>query len=316
MIFVPHNYKRDVHGILLVDKHQGPSSNTILQDVKKIYYANKAGHTGTLDPIATGMLPICFGEATKFAQYLLNAKKNYHVVARLGENTTTADSYGSIIQKRPITFTQVHLNGALEKFRGDFLQTPPMFSAVKYHGKQLYKYAKKGINIQRKPRLITVHNLHLIEWRNEELELEICCSKGTYIRTIIDSLGEILGCGAHVIKLHRLQVGHYPVNSMVSLCHLHQIIQSAIKQNISPLKLLDLLLLPIDSTLIELPIINLSSDTASRFKKGQTVKVKNFLYEGIVKVTEGKDNIFIGIALFNNFYLAPHRLVSQSIVVK
>ena len=210
----PRRRGRDINGVLLLDKHQGLSSNDVLQKVKRIYNANKAGHTGALDPLATGMLPICLGESTKFSQFLLDADKRYRVIARLGQRTNTSDADGEVVQERPVEFSQEQLDAALEQFRGDSQQVPSMYSALKYQGKPLYEYARQGIEVPREARDITVYELQFIRWENDELELEIHCSKGTYIRTIIDDLGEVLGCGAHVIYLRRVQVSNYPSERM------------------------------------------------------------------------------------------------------
>jgi len=196
----PRRRGRDVHGVFLLDKHQGASSNDVLQKVKRLFNANKAGHTGALDPLATGMLPVCLGEATKFSQYLLDSDKRYRVIARLGERTDTSDADGNIVETREITFNQAALDAALEYFRGDTMQVPTMFSALKYQGRKLYEYAREGITVRREARPIKMFELQFIRWEWDELELEIHVSKGTYIRTIIDDLGERLGCGAHVIQ--------------------------------------------------------------------------------------------------------------------
>ena len=211
----PRRRGRDINGVLLLDKPQGMSSNDALQKVKRIYNANRAGHTGALDPLATGMLPICLGEATKFSQYLLDSDKRYRVIARLGQRTDTSDADGQIVEERPVTFSAEQLAAALDTFRGDIEQIPSMYSALKYQGKKLYEYARQGIEVPREARPITVYELLFIRHEGNELELEIHCSKGTYIRTIIDDLGEKLGCGAHVIYLRRLAVSKYPVERMV-----------------------------------------------------------------------------------------------------
>ena len=213
----PRRRGRDVHGVLLLDKPQGASSNDVLQKVKRIYNANRAGHTGALDPLATGMLPICLGEATKFSQYLLDSDKRYRVIAKLGQRTDTSDADGQVVEERPVTFSAEQLDAALDSFRGDTLQVPSMYSALKYQGKKLYEYARQGIEVPREARPITVYELLFIRHEGDELELEVHCSKGTYIRTIIDDLGEKLGCGAHVIYLRRLAVSKYPVERMVTL---------------------------------------------------------------------------------------------------
>ena len=218
----PRRRGRDVHGVLLLDKPQGASSNDVLQKVKRIYNANRAGHTGALDPLATGMLPICLGEATKFSQYLLDSDKRYRVIAKLGQRTDTSDADGLVVEERPVTFSAEQLDAALDSFRGDTLQVPSMYSALKYQGKKLYEYARQGIEVPREARPITVYELLFIRHEGDELELEVHCSKGTYIRTIIDDLGEKLGCGAHVIYLRRLAVSKYPVERMVTLEHLQK----------------------------------------------------------------------------------------------
>lgn len=243
----PRRRGRDVHGVLLLDKPQGVSSNDVLQKVKRIFNANRAGHTGALDPLATGMLPICLGEATKFSQYLLDSDKRYRVIARLGERTDTSDADGNIVQTRPVSFSQADLDSALESFRGETLQVPSMFSALKHQGRPLYEYARQGIEIAREPRPITVYELQFIRWQDNELELEIHCSKGTYIRTIIDDLGEKLGCGAHVIMLRRVQVARYPYERMVTLEQLNTLLTQATEAGIPLETQLDPLLLPMDS---------------------------------------------------------------------
>lgn len=207
----PRRRGRDIHGVLLLDKSSGLSSNDALQKVKRLYNANRAGHTGALDPLATGMLPICLGEATKFSQHLLESDKRYRVIARLGQRTDTSDADGIVVSERPVTFSADMLEQALESFRGETQQVPSMYSALKYQGRKLYEYAREGIEVPRESRRIVVYELLFIRHEGDELELEIHVSKGTYIRTIIDDLGEKLGCGAHVTYLRRLQVATYPI---------------------------------------------------------------------------------------------------------
>lgn len=218
---------RFIDGIVLLDKATGMSSNFALQRVKRFFNANKAGHTGALDPLATGMLPVCLGEATKFSQHLLDSDKRYLVTAKLGQRTDTSDSDGEVVQTRPLEFTEAQLMSALEHFRGDTLQVPSMYSALKYQGQPLYKYAREGIEVPREARPITVFELNFIGLEGDELTLDIHCSKGTYIRTIIDDLGEMLGCGAHVIMLRRTQVAHYPYDKMVTLEQLEALVAKA-----------------------------------------------------------------------------------------
>ena len=210
----PRKRGRDIHGVFLLDKPQGMSSNDIMQKVKRIFQANKAGHTGALDPLATGMLPICLGEATKFSQFLLDADKRYLVTAKLGERTDTSDAEGQIVETREVKVKTPEILTALEQFRGDILQVPTMFSALKHNGKPLYEYARQGITVEREARPITIFELNFIEYNAPYLTLEVHCSKGTYIRTLVDDLGEALGCGAHVTMLRRTAVADYPTEKM------------------------------------------------------------------------------------------------------
>ncbi|AJR01916.1 tRNA pseudouridine synthase B [Hafnia paralvei ATCC 29927] len=308
----PRRRGRDINGVLLLDKHQGLSSNDVLQKVKRIYNANKAGHTGALDPLATGMLPICLGESTKFSQFLLDADKRYRVIARLGQRTNTSDADGEVVQERPVEFSQEQLDAALEQFRGDSQQVPSMYSALKYQGKPLYEYARQGIEVPREARDITVYELQFIRWENDELELEIHCSKGTYIRTIIDDLGEVLGCGAHVIYLRRVQVSNYPSERMVTLEQLQQMVAAAEEAGIEPKTVLDPLLLPMDTAASHLPEINLTDVVAAYVLQGQPVQVQGLPAEGMVRINVGEKRRFIGVGeVDDQGRLAPRRLVVE-----
>ncbi len=260
---------RFIDGIVLLDKSTGMSSNFALQRVKRFFNANKAGHTGALDPLATGMLPVCLGEATKFSQHLLDADKRYLVTAKLGERTDTSDSDGEVVQTRPVTFTEAQLLSALEHFRGDTQQVPSMYSALKYQGQPLYKYAREGIEVPRESRPITVFELNFISLEGDELTLDIHCSKGTYIRTIIDDLGEMLGCGAHVIMLRRTQVAQYPYAKMVTLEQLEALVTQAHEQQIDLSVLLDPLLLPMDTAVADFPEVNVPEASAAYLMQGQ-----------------------------------------------
>lgn len=308
----PRRRGRDINGVLLLDKHQGLSSNDVLQKVKRIYNANKAGHTGALDPLATGMLPICLGESTKFSQFLLDADKRYRVIARLGQRTNTSDADGEVVQERPVEFTQEQLDVALEQFRGDSQQIPSMYSALKHQGKPLYEYARQGIDVPREARDITVYELQFIRWEGDELELEIHCSKGTYIRTIIDDLGEVLGCGAHVIYLRRVQVSNYPSERMVSLEQLQQMVAAAEEAGVEPRTVLDPLLLPMDTAASHLPEINLTDVVAAYVLQGQPVQVQGLPAEGMVRINVGEKRRFIGVGeVDDQGRLAPRRLVVE-----
>ncbi|WP_455844951.1 tRNA pseudouridine(55) synthase TruB [Pantoea agglomerans] len=308
----PRRRGRDVHGVFLLDKHQGASSNDVLQKVKRLFNANKAGHTGALDPLATGMLPVCLGEATKFSQYLLDSDKRYRVIARLGERTDTSDADGNIVETRAITFDQAALDAALDYFRGDTMQVPTMFSALKYQGRKLYEYAREGITVPREARPIKVFELQFIRWEGDELELEIHVSKGTYIRTIIDDLGERLGCGAHVVMLRRLQVARYPIERMVTLEQLQEVAATVNMAETPDYSALDALLLPMDSPAEEFPIVNLLPAVAAYFKQGMPVQVADAPEQGLVRVTEGDEHKFIGMAeIAEDGRVAPRRLVVE-----
>lgn len=308
----PRRRGRDVHGVFLLDKHQGASSNDVLQKVKRMFNANKAGHTGALDPLATGMLPVCLGEATKFSQYLLDSDKRYRVIARLGERTDTSDADGNIVETRAITFDQAALDAALDYFRGDTMQVPTMFSALKYQGRKLYEYAREGITVPREARPIKVFELQFIRLEGDELELEIHVSKGTYIRTIIDDLGERLGCGAHVIMLRRLQVARYPIERMVTLEQLQEVAATVNMTETPDYSALDALLLPMDSPAEEFPIVNLLPAVAAYFKQGMPVQVADAPEQGLVRVTEGDEHKFIGMAeIAEDGRVAPRRLVVE-----
>ncbi|PRO38839.1 tRNA pseudouridine(55) synthase TruB [Acinetobacter baumannii] len=202
--------RRHISGVFLLNKPLGQSSNAALQKVRWLYRAQKAGHTGALDPLATGLLPICLGEATKFSHYLLDSTKRYQTTVRLGQTTTTGDVEGDILQERPIPVLSKELiEQTLEKFRGDIQQVPPMYSALKKEGKPLYELARKGIEIERETRPVTIYALELIEFTENSITLDVTCSKGTYIRVLGEDIGEALGCGGHLTMLHRIQTGHF-----------------------------------------------------------------------------------------------------------
>jgi tRNA pseudouridine55 synthase len=209
---------RKVNGILLLDKPLGITSNDALQRVKHLFRARKAGHTGSLDPLATGLLPICLGEATKISAFLLDADKRYRVKVKLGVTTTTADAEGEVLEEKPITgVDQARIEAALESFRGEIDQLPPMYSAIKHKGERLYNLARQGIEVEREPRRITIHSLVLLDWQAPEFSLDVHCSKGTYVRTLAEDIGNVLGCGAHVTALHRSGVGPFGDAQMVSM---------------------------------------------------------------------------------------------------
>jgi len=301
---------RFIDGILLLDKDTGMSSNFALQRVKRFFNANKAGHTGALDPLATGMLPICLGEATKFSQHLLEADKRYLVTAKLGERTDTSDSDGEVVQTRSVNITQALLDDKLAFFRGTTQQIPSMYSALKYQGQPLYKYAREGIEVPRESRPITVFELNFIKLEGDELTLDIHCSKGTYIRTIIDDLGEMLGCGAHVIMLRRTQVAEYPYEKMVTLAQLEALLEQSYRQDVAPKTLMDPLLLSMDSAVAKFPEINLPDTMLYYVMQGQAIQAAGLKPDELVRITIGDERRFVGIGTMNDDgLLAPKRLI-------
>jgi tRNA pseudouridine55 synthase len=299
--------KRDVHGILLLEKPSGITSNAALQQVKRLFCAKKAGHTGSLDPLANGMLPICFGEATKFSQYLLDADKIYVVKAKLGVRTASGDSEGEVIAERALPeFTRQQLEKMLEKFRGDIEQIPSMYSALKYQGQPLYKLARQGIEIPRQPRPVKIYEIEMRAWQQDIIEVYVHCSKGTYVRTLIDDFGEALGCGAHVIALRRLSVGHYPEEKMISLTELEKISQAE-----TPAAL-DRYLLSIESIMGHFPVIKTSKLITLYFRQGQAVMVPHAPTRGYVRMF-ADDGEFIGIGeIQSDGKIAPRRLIQHA----
>lgn len=302
----PKKKGRDVHGVFLLDKPQGLSSNDVMQKVKRLFQANKAGHTGALDPLATGMLPICLGEATKFSQFLLDADKRYVVTAKLGERTDTSDAEGRIVASRPVNVKTAEILTALSAFRGDLMQVPTMFSALKHQGKPLYEYARAGVTVERQARPITIFELKFIEYNAPFLTLEVHCSKGTYIRTLIDDLGERLGCGAHVSMLRRTAVSDYPSDKMLSLEALQQLAEAG------DLRRLDALLLPSDSAVSKLPSLFLTERQTQAVGFGQRVRFDNAekIY-GQVRLFSA-ENLFLGVAeIHQDNVIRPARMVNR-----
>ena len=294
---------RNISGIVVLDKANGLSSNAALQEVKRLYEANKAGHAGSLDPLATGVLPVCLGEATKVSQFLLDSDKRYRTRIKLGIRTDTGDSEGSIIERNEgISISRKAIERALTKFKGEVEQVPPMHSAIKMNGVPLYKLARKGIAVEREPRLVTLYQICLVEFVNSELELEISCSKGTYIRTIADDLGQELGCGAHVIELRRTQAGVFTEKDSISSEEL------ALEKENRGLDKIDQFLIPMDRAIQDLPEVNLPSITASHVKNGQAVLVRHLPKNGLVRMYE--DEQFIGIgSIDDDGKVAPKRLI-------
>ncbi|MGF1757863.1 tRNA pseudouridine(55) synthase TruB [Photobacterium sagamiensis] len=304
---------RPVDGVILLDKPTGLSSNDALQKVKRIFFAQKAGHTGALDPLATGMLPICFGEATKFSQFLLDSDKRYRVIAKLGERTDTSDSDGEVVETREVKVDRGQLERCIAKFRGTTDQIPSMYSALKYQGRKLYEYAREGIEVPRESRKITVFSVELLRFDNNEVEMELHVSKGTYIRTIVDDLGEMLGCGAHVTYLRRTGVSNYPMERVVTLEQLQALLDQANDQEMSPSELLDPLLLPTDSAVQDLPEVNILPASAVYVLNGNPVNAGRVPETGtLVRITVGEQREFIGIGeIDQDDMLAPKRVMAN-----
>ncbi|KIP79828.1 tRNA pseudouridine synthase B [Vibrio harveyi] len=301
---------RPINGVILLDKPTGISSNDALQKVKRIFFAEKAGHTGALDPLATGMLPICLGEATKFSQFLLDSDKRYRVIAKLGERTDTSDSDGEVVETRPVDVNLEKLEACIDTFRGKSDQVPSMFSALKYQGKPLYEYARKGIEVPRESRKIMVYEIVLHRFEGDEVEMEVHCSKGTYIRTIVDDLGEMLGCGAHVTMLRRTGVAKYPYEKMVTLEQLNELLEQAHRDEVAPKELLDPLLLPMDTAVEDLPEVNLNAELTNLVQHGMPVQVFGAPAGTPLRMTSGEEKLFIGVAELNDDgKVAPKRLV-------
>lgn len=301
---------RPINGVLLLDKATGISSNDILQKVKRLYFAEKAGHTGALDPLATGMLPICLGEATKFSQFLLDSDKRYRVIAKLGQRTDTSDSDGQVVETRPVNVERETLTQHIAAFQGETWQVPSMFSALKHQGKPLYEYARQGIDVPREARKIHVYEIALLRFENDEVEMEVHCSKGTYIRTIVDDLGEKLGCGAHVTMLRRIGVANYPQDKMLTLEQLNALLEQAEAEGADKYSLLDALLLPMDTAVQDLPEVNVIPQLADMIQHGQAVQVFGAPTQGLVRMTEGDHRRFLGVGhIDQDGKVAPKRLV-------
>ena len=254
----PRITKRAVHGVLLLDKPLGLSSNDALQKAKRLFRAEKAGHTGTLDPLATGLLPLCFGAATKFSQISLDADKTYRATLKLGIKTSTADAEGEVVQQREVNVTRDEIDMACDRFTGEIDQLPPMHSALKRDGKALYEYARAGIEVEREARRITIHGIAIIDWQHDQLTIDVCCSKGTYIRTLAEDIGEALGCGAHLSALRRTASGPLSIDAA---CTLEQL--SAMTEAERDDKLLQA-----DTLLADWPVVRLDDEGAGRFLSG------------------------------------------------
>jgi tRNA pseudouridine55 synthase len=298
---------RNVNGILLLDKPEAMTSNEALQRVKRLYRAAKAGHTGSLDPLATGLLPVCLGGATKFSAFLLDADKRYRVRVRLGETTATGDAEGEVIATAPIgDVDEARLAEALARFQGEIEQLPPMYSAVKHQGERLYKLARQGIEVERTPRTVTIFDIALTETALPDFEMDVHCSKGTYVRTLAEDIGRLLGCGAHVVGLRRRGVGPY-VEGETGFVTLDEL--SGLADEAGGFSALDGLLLPLESALGHWPQVRLSEDAAFYLRQGQAVMVPQAPTEGLVRLYDPSQR-FIGVGfILDDGKVQPKRLL-------
>lgn len=295
-----------VHGVLLLDKQVGVSSNDALIKAKWLLNALKAGHTGTLDPFATGLLPLCFGEATKFAQDLLEADKTYETVVHLGIATNTGDTEGEVIATQAVDVSQAQIDTVLAQFRGDIQQVPPMYSALKRDGKPLYEYARAGITLEREARPVTIHLLEFVAYAAPMLTLRVCCSKGTYIRVLGEDIGNSLGCGAHLNALRRIQVGDLTIDNAITI---DELIAKDGEARIASLS-------AVDALLTSFPALYLSEELAKRFLHGQRLALgkENIVVpqgEGRMRVYRESDGQLLGTGFMQQYsILAPERLIS------
>ncbi len=298
------NKGRNIHGVLLLDKPSGITSNDALQKVKRLFDARKAGHTGSLDKTATGLLPICFGEATKFSSHLLDADKQYRAICILGSETSTGDAAGEIINQFPVPdISEEQMEQVLAQFRGDIEQIPPMYSALKVNGQRLYKLAYQGLEVERAARPVSIKKLKLINRQAESFEIEVLCSKGTYIRTLAEDIGKKLGCGAHVGELRRTGSGPYTSAEMLDMQALEQLRQEGLEE-------LDAKLLAVDTALLNLPAVILLESVAFYLCQGQAVTVPNAPTEGLLRLYDSEQR-FLGLGeVLDDGRITPRRLIS------
>lgn len=293
--------KRAIDGVLLLDKPLGLSSNQALQQVKRLYQAAKAGHTGSLDPLATGLLPICLGEATKFSHFLLDADKSYRALVNLGFTTTTADAEGEVLECFDVQVAEKDVQAVIKRFIGPIEQVPPMYSALKHQGKALYEYARDGMEISRAARSVTIFDIKLVNFdvTKQQFVMDVVCSKGTYIRTLAEDIGHALGSGAHLGGLRRLSTAHFQLQDALTL---EQLEQMSAQQR-------DALLLPPDAAIINLPKVELDADSAHYLLHGQSVWKSGLKIDGLFRIYRS-DGQFLGLGeLDADGKVAPKRLL-------
>lgn len=293
--------KRPIDGVLLLDKPLGLSSNQALQQVKRLYQAAKAGHTGSLDPLATGLLPICLGEATKFSHFLLDADKRYRALVQLGSTTTTGDVEGEVLSRSESNVSPAQLQAVLKSFIGEIKQVPPMYSALKHQGKALYEYARNGVEIERPARQVSIFSIELTGFNQtlQQFEINVSCSKGTYIRTLAEDIGQVLGCGAHLAGLRRLSTAHFRLEDSYTLEQLERM--SADER--------DSILLPADASIVDLPRVELNADSAYYLLRGQSVWKSGMNMDGFFRIYH-ENGQFLGLGeLDSDGKIAPRRLL-------
>ena len=295
--------RRSVSGIIIFDKPYGFSSNGALQKVRWLLNSDKGGHTGSLDPLATGVLPLCFGEATKFSRYLLDADKVYEATMQLGVTTNTADAEGEVLETKPVNVTSADIEAALPQFRGVIQQVPPMYSALKKDGQPLYKLARAGITIDRPARTVTISQLELLWHDGDQARILVSCTKGTYIRSLVEDIGAVLGCGAHVAQLRRIQAGPFDLTHAVTLEELEQAHEEG------GAEALDAFMIPMDSGLLHWPSVEMTENGSFFWLNGQPVRAQNSPLEGMVRVYNHNQE-FIGVGeMDDDGMVAPKRLI-------
>ncbi|MFT7235377.1 MAG: tRNA pseudouridine55 synthase [Methylophagaceae bacterium] len=293
---------RSITGIIIIDKPTGRSSNHVLQQVKRLFGAKKAGHTGSLDPLATGVLPICLGEATKLSSYLLDADKRYHVTCQLGIITDSGDSDGNVVETMAVpSFTEQMMLNVIEQFKGEQQQVPPMYSALKHKGLPLYKFARQGIEIERKSRYINIYAIALISYTQTSFTLDVCCSKGTYIRTLVEDISHALNTGGHVTVLRRVGAAGYDISGAISLSSLTSLAEKSMTA-------LDDILLPSENALPSWPSVLVDEQQVMALRQGQTVQVSDTFESAKIRLFD-QQKIFLGLGeMSENGTVSPKRV--------
>ncbi|MBY6063444.1 tRNA pseudouridine(55) synthase TruB [Pseudidiomarina sediminum] len=301
---------RDISGVIVLDKPLELTSNAALQKVRRFFNARKGGHTGALDPLATGVLPLCFGEATKLSHFALEADKTYQVTAQLGVRTTTSDAEGEVVATADVALTPAKIDAAIAAFTGAQEQSPSMYSALKYEGRPLYYYARQGIEVPRKSRTITIHSIVLLGFTETTLTLEVTCSKGTYIRTLIDDMGQYLGCGAHVAALRRTWIEGVE-GDMVTLDELATLAEQCDPEQ-DDYAALDALLLPCDAVIRQIPEVEIAAADAARFSAGNPARVvvgDARPETEVVRVRAAGESILLGLGYWRDDKIMPKRVL-------